>query len=93
MGLKPEFEVLRTQILNTVPLPSLFEAFATVVGGEGRRRILCPPLVIGHSPPISDQMVFAARLGLSPTFCAPSGSHPSSRAPWNPCSAGTHLYC
>ncbi|GFS37070.1 hypothetical protein Acr_00g0049570 [Actinidia rufa] len=30
MGLKSEFETLRTQILNTSPLPSLYEAFAIV---------------------------------------------------------------
>ncbi|GFY80988.1 hypothetical protein Acr_01g0007970 [Actinidia rufa] len=34
MGLKSEFETPRTQILNTSPLPSLYEAFAIVNGDE-----------------------------------------------------------
>ena len=35
MGLKPEFEPLRAQILNTSPMTSLQEAFA-IVDGEDR---------------------------------------------------------
>ena len=73
MGLKPEFEALRTQILNTVPLPSLFEAFATVDGDERRRRIISTSSVASPSPPIPEQMAFAAPSGLRPTgsrfFC------------------------
>ncbi|GFY96557.1 hypothetical protein Acr_11g0008630 [Actinidia rufa] len=60
MGLKPEFETLRTQILNTSPLPSLYEAFAIVDGDERRRRLL-PSLSLPESSPIvPDQMAFAS---------------------------------
>ena len=45
-GLKPEFEALHTQILNTVPIPSLFEAFATVKGDECSRCLLLPSPVV-----------------------------------------------
>ncbi|GFS45978.1 ubiquitin-specific protease 12 [Actinidia rufa] len=48
MGLKSEFETLRTQILNTSPLPSLYEAFAIVDGDERRRRLL-PSLSLPES--------------------------------------------
>ena len=40
MGLKSEFESLRTQILNTSPLPSQYEAFAIVDGDKCRRRLV-----------------------------------------------------
>ncbi|GFS30559.1 hypothetical protein Acr_00g0012590 [Actinidia rufa] len=40
IDLKSDFETLRTQILNTSPLPSLYEAFAIVDGDERRRRLL-----------------------------------------------------
>ncbi|KAF8398617.1 hypothetical protein HHK36_017548 [Tetracentron sinense] len=42
MGLKSEFEALRAQILNTSPMPFLYEAFATVDGDERRRHLLPP---------------------------------------------------
>ncbi|KAF8404440.1 hypothetical protein HHK36_009325 [Tetracentron sinense] len=68
MGLKPEFEALQAQILNTSPMPSLYEAFTTVDGDE-RRRLLLPPTPSPElSPPVPDQMAFAA----------PSGSHPAA---------------
>ncbi|GFZ03747.1 serine/threonine-kinase ATM-like protein [Actinidia rufa] len=59
MGLKPEFEALRTQIVNTTPMPSIFEAFAMLDGDERRHRLLQlpPPLVTGTIP---DQMALAA---------------------------------
>ncbi|GFZ07959.1 hypothetical protein Acr_19g0008960 [Actinidia rufa] len=61
MGLKSDFETLRTQILNTSPLPSLYEAFAIVDGDERRRRLL-PSL--SESPIIvPDQRAFAASSG------------------------------
>ncbi|GFZ19458.1 hypothetical protein Acr_28g0001630 [Actinidia rufa] len=63
MGLKSEFETLRTQILNTSPLPSLYEAFAIVDGDERRRRIL-PSLSLPESSSIvPDQRAFAAASG------------------------------
>ncbi|GFZ17667.1 hypothetical protein Acr_26g0009370 [Actinidia rufa] len=63
MGLKSEFETLRTQILNTSPLPSLYEAFAIVDGDERRRRIL-PSLSLPESSSIvPDQKAFAAASG------------------------------
>lgn len=34
MGLKSEFDPLRIHILNTSPMPSLYEAFATIDGEE-----------------------------------------------------------
>ena len=88
MGLKPEFEALRTQILNNTPLPSLFEAFATIEGDERRRRILSPSPMVRHPPPISDQLAFAARSGPRP----PSSSR-SPGATSGPPSAGNHPYC
>ncbi|KAI8552591.1 hypothetical protein RHMOL_Rhmol06G0278600 [Rhododendron molle] len=42
MGLKPEFESLRGQILNTSPLPSLLDSFA-ILDGDGRRRLISTP--------------------------------------------------
>ncbi|GFY80334.1 hypothetical protein Acr_01g0001430 [Actinidia rufa] len=39
MGLKPEFEALRTQIVNTTPMPSIFEAFAMLDGDERCHRL------------------------------------------------------
>ncbi len=42
LGLKPEFETLCTQILNTSPMPSLYEAYATIDSDE-RHRHLGPP--------------------------------------------------
>lgn len=63
MGLKSEFETLRTQILNTSPLPSLYEAFA-IVDGDERRRHLLPSLSLPESSPIvPDQRAFAAASG------------------------------
>ncbi|GFY86650.1 hypothetical protein Acr_05g0002890 [Actinidia rufa] len=63
MGLKSEFETLRTQILNTSPLPSLYEAFAIVDGDERRHRIL-PSLSLPESSSIvPDQRAFAAASG------------------------------
>ncbi|GFZ01734.1 ORMDL family protein [Actinidia rufa] len=61
MGLKSDFETLRTQILNTSPLPFLYEAFAIVDGDERRHRLL-PSL--SESPIIvPDQRAFAASSG------------------------------
>ncbi|KAF8394808.1 hypothetical protein HHK36_018744 [Tetracentron sinense] len=40
MGLKPKFEALWAQILNTSHMPSLYEAFAIVDGDERRRCLL-----------------------------------------------------
>ena len=73
MGLKPEFEALRTQILNSVPLPSLFDAFATVDGDERQRRLIAISPVLAPLPSVPDQMAFAAPSGPRPTgspfFC------------------------
>uniref|UniRef100_A0A2N9IER4 Reverse transcriptase Ty1/copia-type domain-containing protein n=1 Tax=Fagus sylvatica TaxID=28930 RepID=A0A2N9IER4_FAGSY len=64
LGLKPEFEALRTQILNTSPMPSLYEAYATIDSDERRRR-LGPPIstTVSASPVIAEQMAFAANSG------------------------------
>ena len=64
LGLKPEFETLRTQILNTSPMPSLYEAYATIDSDERRRR-LGPPIstTVSASPIIAEQMAFAANSG------------------------------
>ena len=40
MGLKSEFESLRTQSLNTLPLPSLYKAFAIIDGDECQQRLI-----------------------------------------------------
>ncbi|GFY88680.1 hypothetical protein Acr_06g0006200 [Actinidia rufa] len=61
MGLKSDFETLRTHILNTSPLPSLYEAFATVDGDERRRRLL-PSLSESHII-VPNQRAFVASLG------------------------------
>ncbi|XP_059627559.1 uncharacterized protein LOC132270389 [Cornus florida] len=45
MGLRPEFEPLKSQILNASPMPSLLEAFATV-NGEARRHCLIQPSIV-----------------------------------------------
>ncbi|KAF8408807.1 hypothetical protein HHK36_004876 [Tetracentron sinense] len=72
MGLKPEFEALWAQILNTSPMPSLYEAFATVDGDERRCRALPLPPPLELSPSVLDQMAFAA----------PSGSCPAGNRPY-----------
>ena len=65
MGLKPEFEFLQTQILNSSPMPSLYEAFAMIDGDEHRRRLILP-LTTVISESIPDQMAFAATSGSCP---------------------------
>ena len=64
LGLKPKFEALQTQILNTSPMPSLYEAYATIDSDERRRR-LGPPIstTVSASPIIAEQMAFAANSG------------------------------
>ncbi|GFY81295.1 hypothetical protein Acr_01g0011040 [Actinidia rufa] len=85
MGLKPEFEALRTQIVNTTPMPSIFETFAMPDGDERRHRLLqLPPPPVTEST-IPDQMALAA-----------SGSHfsggrsSSGRAPCSFCGGVTY---
>ncbi|GFZ16805.1 hypothetical protein Acr_26g0000750 [Actinidia rufa] len=68
MGLKPEFEALRTQILNTSPLPSLYEAFAIVDGDERRRRLLPSISLPETSSTVPDQTAFVAPFGTRP-YC------------------------
>ncbi|GFZ11361.1 hypothetical protein Acr_22g0007590 [Actinidia rufa] len=61
MGLKSEYESLCIQILNTSPLPFLYEAFAIIDEDEHRRRLIqASPAISPGSTPIADQMVFAA---------------------------------
>ncbi|KAF6150750.1 hypothetical protein GIB67_020833 [Kingdonia uniflora] len=60
MGLRPEFESLHTQILNTTPVPSLFEAFAMIDGDERRRRLASSSAPSIPSTTVSDQMDLAA---------------------------------
>ena len=52
-------------------MPSLYEAFATVNGDERRRPILLPSHVPESSPPIPDQVAFAA-----PFSSRPGGNRP-----------------
>ncbi|GFY82674.1 hypothetical protein Acr_02g0009140 [Actinidia rufa] len=48
-------------ILNTSPLPSLYEAFAIIDGDERHRRLIsASPAISPRSTPIADQMAFAA---------------------------------
>ncbi|GFY82805.1 hypothetical protein Acr_02g0010450 [Actinidia rufa] len=68
MGLKPEFEALRTQIVNIPPLPSLYEAFAIVDGDEWRRRLLPSIFLPETSSTIPDQIAFVAPFGTHP-YC------------------------
>ncbi|GFY81632.1 hypothetical protein Acr_01g0014410 [Actinidia rufa] len=70
MGLKSDFETLRTQILNTSPLPSLYEAFC---GWMMTRGLLL--LLQGLTYIVSTVLQIAqlqSYLGLAPTF--PSSS-------------------
>ncbi|KAG5544451.1 hypothetical protein RHGRI_017018 [Rhododendron griersonianum] len=62
MGLKIDFEPLRIQILNTSPMPSLYEVFATIDSEERRRRIIQPQglLATPTTSPVNDQMALAA---------------------------------
>ncbi|XP_057498106.1 uncharacterized protein LOC130782728 [Actinidia eriantha] len=85
MGLKPEFEALRTQIVNTTPMPSIFEAFAMLDGDERRHRLLQlpPPPVIESTIP--DQMALAAS---GSRFSG--GRSSSGRAPCSFCGGVTH---
>ncbi|GFS43548.1 hypothetical protein Acr_00g0085710 [Actinidia rufa] len=76
---------LRTQIVNTTPMPSIFEAFAMLDGDERRHRLLqLPPPPVTEST-IPDQMALVA-----------SGSHffgghsSSERAPCSFCGGVTH---
>ncbi|GFY81904.1 hypothetical protein Acr_02g0001440 [Actinidia rufa] len=55
-------------ILNTSPLPSLYEAFAIVDGDERRRRLLPSPSLPESSPIVPDQRAFAATSG-SHLYC------------------------
>ncbi|GFZ19413.1 hypothetical protein Acr_28g0001180 [Actinidia rufa] len=73
IGLKSEYESLRIQILNTSPLPSLYEAFAIIDRDERCCRLIQTlPTISSGSTPIADQMVFAA---------SGSGSHSSCGKP------------
>ncbi|XP_057494455.1 uncharacterized protein LOC130779706 isoform X2 [Actinidia eriantha] len=85
MGLKPEFEALRTQIVNTTPMPSIFEAFAMLDGDERRHRLLQlrPPPVTESTIP--DQMALAAS---GSRFSG--GRSSSGRAPCSFCGGVTH---
>uniref|UniRef100_A0A2N9EE62 Reverse transcriptase Ty1/copia-type domain-containing protein n=1 Tax=Fagus sylvatica TaxID=28930 RepID=A0A2N9EE62_FAGSY len=69
LGLKPKFEALRTQILNTSPMPSLYEAYATIDSDERRRR-LGPPIstTVLASPVIAEQMAFTANSAIVETI-------------------------
>ncbi|XP_057466155.1 uncharacterized protein LOC130755693 isoform X2 [Actinidia eriantha] len=85
MGLKPEFEALRTQIVNTTPMPSIFEAFAMLDGDERRHRLLqLPPPPVTEST-IPDQMALAAS---GSRFSG--GRSSSGRAPCSFCGGVTH---
>ncbi|GFY88884.1 hypothetical protein Acr_06g0008240 [Actinidia rufa] len=67
MGLKSEYESLRIQILNTSPLPSLYEAFAIIDGDERCCRLLQASSATSSGPlSIVDQMASAVSSGLGP---------------------------
>ncbi|KAG5531449.1 hypothetical protein RHGRI_026161 [Rhododendron griersonianum] len=66
MGLKPDFENLRGQILNTSPLPSLLDTFA-IVDGDERRRLISTPTLSPIVGVVFDQMAFAASSSFHPT--------------------------
>ena len=68
IGLKPEFATLQTKILNTSPLPSLYETFAIVYGYEQRHRLLSSLSLLGPSPTVPNQMAFVAPSGTRP-YC------------------------
>ena len=62
MVLKPEFESLWTQILNSSLMPFLYEAFAMIAGNVRRRQLIQPPPIV-ISELIPDQMAFVATSG------------------------------
>ncbi|GMQ10820.1 hypothetical protein CsSME_00053676 [Camellia sinensis var. sinensis] len=82
IGLKPEFESLYFQILNTSPMPSLYEAIATIDNEECRRRLIQPvtPLLsfVPASSSVSDQMAlaskFSSRASSSKVICHHCGA-------------------
>ncbi|GFY81196.1 FAD/NAD(P)-binding oxidoreductase family protein [Actinidia rufa] len=53
-------------ILNTSPLPSLYEAFAIIDGDERRRLIQASPTISFGPSPISDHIAFATSSGSGP---------------------------
>ncbi|KAF8403330.1 hypothetical protein HHK36_011432 [Tetracentron sinense] len=65
-------DLRQAQILNTSPMSSLYEAFATVDGDECRRSLLPTTPSPELSPPVPDQMAFAA----------PSGSRSAGNCPY-----------
>ncbi|GFS39618.1 hypothetical protein Acr_00g0063980 [Actinidia rufa] len=57
----PPCAIPATKILNTSPLPSLYEAFAIIDEDERRRRLIqAPPAIFIGPTPIAYQMAFAA---------------------------------
>ncbi|GFS40763.1 hypothetical protein Acr_00g0070380 [Actinidia rufa] len=85
MGLKPEFEAFGTQIVNTTPMPSIFEVFAMLDGDERRHRLLqLPPPPVTEST-IPDQMALVAS---GSRFSG--GRSFSGRAPCSFCGGVTH---
>ncbi|GFZ13658.1 hypothetical protein Acr_23g0020430 [Actinidia rufa] len=61
IGLKSKYESLHIQILNTSPLPSLYEAFAIIDGDEHRCCLIqASPAISPGSTPIADQIAFVA---------------------------------
>ncbi|GFY96148.1 tetratricopeptide repeat (TPR)-like superfamily protein [Actinidia rufa] len=85
MGLKSEFEAFRTQIVNTTPMSSIFEAFAMLDGDERYHRLLqLPPPPVTESI-IPDQMALAAS---GSRFSG--GRSSSGRAPCSFCGGVTH---
>uniref|UniRef100_A0A2N9GKI4 Uncharacterized protein n=1 Tax=Fagus sylvatica TaxID=28930 RepID=A0A2N9GKI4_FAGSY len=76
MGLKPEFESLCTQILNTSLMPSLYEAYVTIDSDERRRHLgLSTHATISASLVTVEQMVFAANSGPRPPSWRPTCHH------------------
>ncbi|GFZ09598.1 hypothetical protein Acr_21g0001970 [Actinidia rufa] len=63
MVLKPEFETLQTQILNTSPLSSLYEAFAIIDDDERKRKLLPASSLPETSPTVPNQTSFIVPIG------------------------------
>ncbi|GFZ14503.1 hypothetical protein Acr_24g0006930 [Actinidia rufa] len=76
MGMKSKYESLRIQILNTSPLPSLYEAFAIIDGDKRRCHLIQALHAISSGPtPIANQMAFAVSSGSdTPPFPSSNGA-------------------
>ncbi|KAF6165168.1 hypothetical protein GIB67_000752 [Kingdonia uniflora] len=60
IGLQSNFEAIRTQVLNTTPLPNLSEAHALIKKHERRMKLTSKVIAVSDVPPLADQMSFTA---------------------------------